>query len=80
MKLQHRIKETDSGMRLDQLLTSFEEIISRAHAQRLLKSGNVLLNGKQALTSSRKVRTGQEISITIPVFTILSFLFSNFKM
>ena len=53
-------------MRLDQLLTSFAAIISRAQAQRLLKSGNVLLNGKPELSPSRKVRTGQEISLTIP--------------
>ncbi len=53
-------------MRLDQLLTSFAAIISRAQAQRLLKSGNVLLNGKPELSPSRKVRTGHEISLTIP--------------
>ncbi len=53
-------------MRLDQLLTSFEKVVSRAQAKRLLKFGNVLLDGKQELTPTRKVRAGQEISITIP--------------
>ena len=53
-------------MRLDQLLTSLDEIVSRTQAQRLLKSGNVLINGKPELSPSRKVRTGQEISLTIP--------------
>ena len=66
MNLHRLIKETESGMRLDQLLTSFEKVVSRAQAKRLLKFGNVLLNGKQELTPSRKVRAGQEISITIP--------------
>ena len=66
MNLQHLIQETESGKRLDQLLTTFDEIISRTQAQRLLKSGNVLINGKPELSPSRKVRTGQEISLTIP--------------
>ena len=66
MDLQYLIQETESGMRLDQLLTSLDEIVSRTQAQRLLKSGNVLVNGKPELSPSRKVRTGQEISLTIP--------------
>jgi 23S rRNA pseudouridine1911/1915/1917 synthase len=53
-------------MRLDQLLSTLDEIISRAQAQRLLKSGNVLVNGKPELAPSRKVRAGQQISVTIP--------------
>ena len=52
-------------MRLDQLLSTLDEIISRAQAQRLLKSGNVLVNGKPELSPSRKVRAGQQISVTI---------------
>ena len=66
MDLQYLIQESESGMRLDQLLTSLDEIVSRTQAQRLLKSGNVLINGKPELSPSRKVRTGQEISLTIP--------------
>ena len=66
MKLQHLIQEDEDGKRLDQLLTSLDEIVSRTQAQRLLKSGNVLLNGKPELSPSRKVRTGQEIMLTIP--------------
>ena len=52
-------------MRLDQLLSTLDEITSRAQAQRLLKSGNVLVNGKPELSPSRKVRAGQQISVTI---------------
>ena len=66
MDLQYLIQESESGMRLDQLLTSLDEIVSRTQAQRLLKTGNVLVNGKPELSPSRKVRTGQEISLTIP--------------
>ena len=66
VNLHRLIKETESGMRLDQLLASFEKVVSRAHAKRLLKFGNVFINGKKELTPSRKVRAGQEILVTIP--------------
>ena len=39
------VKESEAGMRLDQFLASMDQIVSRTQAQRLLKSGNVLLNG-----------------------------------
>ena len=66
MNLQHLIQEDEDGKRLDQLLSTLDEIVSRTQAQRLLKSGNVLLNGKTEMSPSRKVRTGQEIMLTIP--------------
>ena len=66
MNLQHLIQEDEDGKRLDQLLSTLDEIVSRTQAQRLLKSGNVLLNGKPEMSPSRKVRTGQEIMLTIP--------------
>ena len=66
MNLQHLIQEDEDGKRLDQLLSTLDEIVSRTQAQRLLKSGNVLLNGKAEMSPSRKVRTGQEIMLTIP--------------
>ena len=60
------VQESETGKRVDQLLTALDEIVSRAQAQRLIKSGNVLLNGKPELAPSRRVRAGQEISVTIP--------------
>jgi 23S rRNA pseudouridine1911/1915/1917 synthase len=66
MNLQHLIQEDEDGKRLDQLLSTLDEIVSRTQAQRLLKSGNVLVNGKPELSPSRKVRTGHEILVTIP--------------
>ena len=66
MNLQHLIQEDEDGKRLDQLLSTLDEIVSRTQAQRLLKSGNILLNGKAEMSPSRKVRTGQEIMLTIP--------------
>ena len=60
------VQESEAGKRVDRLLTALDEIVSRAQAQWLIKSGNVLLNGKPECAPSRKVRAGQEISVTIP--------------
>ena len=60
------VKESEAGMRLDQYLASMEQIVSRSQAQRLLKSGNVLINGLSVSASSRKVSSGQSIQLKIP--------------
>ena len=60
------VQESEAGKRVDQLLTALDEIVSRAQAQRIIKSGNVLLNGNPECAPSKKVRAGQEISVTIP--------------
>jgi len=60
------VKENETGMRLDQFLASMDQIVSRTQAQRLLKSGNVLLNGVSVSTPSRKVYSGQSIQLTVP--------------
>ena len=61
-----QVLKYESGLRLDQFLTSLSEVTSRTHAQRLLKSGHVLLNGKPELSPSRKVHVGQEVKIEFP--------------
>jgi len=60
------VKESEAGMRLDQFLASMDQIVSRTQAQRLLKSGNVLLNGVSVSAPSRKVSSGQSIQLTVP--------------
>ena len=60
------VKENETGMRLDQFLASMDQIVSRTQAQRLLKSGNVLLNGVSVYAPSRKVYSGQSIQLTVP--------------
>ena len=47
------VTENETGMRLDQFLASMDQIFSRTQAQRLLKSGNVLLNGVSVSAPSR---------------------------
>ena len=49
------VKDCEAGMRLDQFLASMGQIVSRTHAQRLLKSGNVLINGVSVSAPSTKV-------------------------
>ena len=53
------VKESESGMRLDQYLASIRQIISRTKAQKLLKSGK-----------SRTVKTSniEVIITTISIF------------
>jgi len=60
------VLQSETGLRLDQVLTSLTDVVSRAQAQRLLKSGFVLLNGEPVLSPSRKVNAGQEIKLTFP--------------
>ncbi len=60
------VQESEAGKRVDQLLTALDEIVSRAQAQWLIKSGNVLLNGKPECAPSQRVRAGQEILVKIP--------------
>ena len=57
------VKENEIGMRLDQFLASMDQIVSRTQAQRLLKSGNVLLNGVSVSAPSRRVYSGQSIAL-----------------
>ena len=60
------VKESEAGMRLDQILASIGQIVSRSEAQRILKSGNVLINGVPVSTPSRKVYSGQSIHFKVP--------------
>ena len=60
------VKDCEAGMRLDQFLASKEQLVSRSQAQRLLKSGNVLVNGVSVSAPSRKVYSGQSIQLTVP--------------
>ena len=62
----YSVKENETGMRLDQFLATMDQIVSRTQAQRLLKSGNVLLNGVSVSAPSRKVYSGQSIQLTVP--------------
>ncbi len=68
------VSKNENGLRLDQVLSSITDVVSRAQAQRFLKSGFVLLNGQQVLSPSRKVSAGQEIKLSIPPIKSASIL------
>ena len=54
-----------AGARLD-IAIAGSGLCTRSAAQKLIQEGNVLLDGKQETTPSRKVREGQEVLVTRP--------------
>ncbi len=66
MKAQHmELTLNDRGQRLDKALTAAVPEISRMQWQRLIKEGQVLVNGKQA-NPSLKLKGGEKVSASIP--------------
>ena len=64
--IRYNVTKYEEGMRIDQFLASKGQIISRTKAKRLLKSGNVLINGISVSVPSRKVFSGQSIQLKVP--------------
>lgn len=58
----YEIKEEQKGNRIDKLVSSIQEDISRVTIQRMIEEGNILVNGKKIRTSY-KVTTGDMITI-----------------
>lgn len=59
------VDEIFNNTRIDKVLASSMECKSRSHIQGLIESGNVIVNGK-AVKSNYKVKTSDEIVITVP--------------
>jgi len=59
------IPEQKDGQRLDQVLASLLADITRSQAARLIKEGNVKIDGKPA-KSSTTVATGQQLDVVLP--------------
>ncbi len=66
-KIFHSVSQNENGMRLDQVLSFFKDVVSRSYAQKLLKSGFVLVNGKTVSSPSKKVCVGEKIKLSIPL-------------
>jgi len=62
---QFKVSSTTAGLRLDVFVVSILKDMSRAHAQRLIRDGFVLVGGQSA-KSSLTVKDGSLVSITIP--------------
>lgn len=55
----------DEGLRVDVFLSEKIEGVTRSHVKKLVDEGNVKLHGK-AIKGSYKLKTGDEIEVTIP--------------
>lgn len=55
----------DHGLRLDKLLTLLAPEFSRSHLQGLVEGGHVRVDGTVSSTSSRKLKAGQMVQITL---------------
>ncbi len=62
----YHIQKEQHGTRLDRFLMRATEDMSRTHLQRLIRDGNVTINGKVAKQPSYALRDGDEISLTLP--------------
>ena len=60
------ISETLTNERLDRYLTTKLSNVSRGSIQRLLREGNILVNGKKAKPTQHPV-AGQKVEITWPI-------------
>lgn len=71
--------EADEGMRLDAYLAAHIEGWSRARLQRLIESGDVLVNARQA-KAAYKVSPGDEIEIELIASTTCDFVPENIPL
>lgn len=60
-----RVEETDGPVRLDAYLTGVLDGVSRSRVQKLIKSGDALLNGQESRPSA-VVQKGDSVSVTMP--------------
>ncbi len=63
----HTVRADEAGTRLDIVVGSLEEIVSRSAAQHLIADGLVLVNGAPA-SKRHIVRSGERIDIEIPPY------------
>ncbi len=60
-----RLDAEAHGQRLDKVLAGLVSEFSRSHLQTLLAAGEVTLDGVPSTVASRKVKVGQQLSITL---------------
>lgn len=65
MKQEFYVEFSDSGIRIDKYLTQVCEEFSRSYLQKLLKSGQVMVNGK-AVKASYMVEEDDRIALEVP--------------
>ena len=65
MTKEYLVSQEQAGMRIDKYLSEIQEELSRSYLQKLIKSGEVYVNG-QAVKSSYKTASGDRISFAVP--------------
>ncbi|MCJ2542669.1 RluA family pseudouridine synthase [Synechococcus bigranulatus str. 'Rupite'] len=66
------IPETQQGSRLDRSLAEYWSDLSRSRLQRLIREGQVWLNGNPCLDKNRTLQAGDQIEVRIPAATPLT--------
>ncbi|MCR5790807.1 MAG: RluA family pseudouridine synthase [Lachnospiraceae bacterium] len=74
-----RAEEEGSGLRIDKYLASQVDELSRAYLQKLIKEGNVLVNGK-GCKASTVVLSGDEVLLRTPDSVIPDILAENIPL
>jgi 23S rRNA pseudouridine1911/1915/1917 synthase len=68
------VEIANHGQRLDKFLVSIAPEFSRSHLQSLIEGGHALIDGSPEITTSRKLRSGQRLSLTLmPTLESLAF-------
>ena len=62
----YHIQTDQSGKRLDRFLISATEGVSRTYLQKLIRDGTVTINGKVSKQPSYKLRTGDQVCLSLP--------------
>lgn len=63
--LYYQVEEAKAGIRIDKFLAEAAEDVSRSYIQKLLKDGEVLVNGKTA-KANYKVAAGDAVTLQLP--------------
>ena len=79
MKIQEFQVETETNERIDKFLSIQMEELSRSYVQKLIKDGNVKVNGK-LVKANYKLSYDEWIQVTIPELTSLDILPENIPL
>lgn len=79
MKIQEFQVETETNERIDKFLSIQMEELSRSYVQKLIKDGNVKVNGK-LVKANYKLSYGEWIQVTIPELTSPDILPENIPL
>jgi 23S rRNA pseudouridine1911/1915/1917 synthase len=78
--LSFQVSEADDGARLDAYLAGNIEGWSRARLQRLIETGDVLVNGSPAAKASHKLSTGDEVEVELAPPAASNFVPENIPL